>query len=93
MPRQAALYIVMHVKSPSAQCIGFQSGQISVFQLEFHVDADYAHKNNDMTAVSGGFVMCTVAWNALVPGYRFTIWDRNKFRFRFLRWSMWRWLA
>ena len=82
---QAALHIVMYIKSTSTYGITFQTGLSDGVQLELYVDADYAHEANDQRSVSGG-VMC-----ALVPVYRSTLERRNPLRFRLRRQSMWRW--
>ena len=59
---QAALHIVMYMKSTSTYGITFQRGLGNGVQLELYVDADYAHETNDRRPVSGGVVMCIGAW-------------------------------
>ena len=56
---QAALPIMMYIKSTSTYGITFQRGLNSGVQLELYVDAHYAH--NDRKSVSGGVVMCAGA--------------------------------
>ena len=58
---QAALRIVMYIKSTSTYGITFQMGLSSGVQLELYVDADYAHEANDRNSVSGGVVKCAGA--------------------------------
>ena len=59
---QAALRIVMYIKSTSTYGITFQRGLSSGVQLELYVDVDYAHEANDRKSVSGGVVMCAGAY-------------------------------
>lgn len=58
---QAALHIVMYIKSTSTYGITFQRGLSDGVQLELYVDADYAHEANDRRSVSGGVIMCAGA--------------------------------
>ena len=58
---QAARRIAMYIKSTSTYGITFRRGLSSGVQMEFCVDADYAHEANDRKSVSGGVVMCAGA--------------------------------
>ena len=58
---QAALHIVMYIKSTSTYGIAFQGSLRCGAKLELYVDADYADEANDRRSVSGGVVMCAGA--------------------------------
>ena len=58
---QAALHILMYIKSTSTYGITFQRGVSNGVQLDLYVDTDYAYKANDLRSVSGVFIMCTGA--------------------------------
>ena len=58
---QAALRIVMFVKSMSTYGITFKRGLSSGAQLALYVDVDYSHQANDRKSVSGGVVVCAGA--------------------------------
>ena len=80
---QAALHILMYIKSTSTYGITFQRGVSNGVQLDLYVDTDYAYKANDLRSVSG-VLSC-----ALVPVYRFALGRRNPLPFRPRRQSMW----
>ena len=58
---QAARRIAMYIKSTSTYGITFRRGLSSGVQMEFCVDADYAHEANDRKSVSDGVEMCAGA--------------------------------
>ena len=58
---QAALHIVMYIKSTSTCGITFQRGPGNGLHLELYVDADYAHEANDWRFFSRGAIMCAGA--------------------------------
>ena len=58
---QAALHILMYIKSTKTYGITFQRGLSNGLQLELDVDADYSYEANYRRSVSGGVVMCAGA--------------------------------
>ena len=61
LPWQAALHVVMYMKSTTTYGITFQRGLGNGVQLELYVDADYAYEASDRRSVSGGVIMCVSA--------------------------------
>ena len=82
---QAALHIVVYIKSTSTYGITFQRGLGNGAQLELYVDADYVHEAHDQRSFSGGVMMSA---GACVSFYSRT---QNPLRFHLRRQSMWRW--
>ena len=83
---QAARRIAMYIKSTSTYGITFRRGLSSGVQMEFCVDADYAHEANDRKSVSGGVVMCAGA----CVSCRFTVAHRKSSRCVLRKRTTWR---